>query len=94
MKQLIVRYPGNFSIIGAIILNDELNKTVLRPTQDSALTINDEFTVVEQNTTLTLPAEKLGLYLLPGDSVTITAQNVAGETTVGVRVAFNWTELS
>ena len=35
----------------------------------------------------------LGLYLLPGETATITAQNVAGDTNVTVRFLFDWVEL-
>jgi hypothetical protein len=38
-------------------------------------------------------ADNFGLFLLPNETATITAQNVAGTTNVGVRVAFNWIEL-
>lgn len=38
-------------------------------------------------------AEQLGLFLLPGEIATITAQNVVGNTNVNVRVSFNWIEL-
>ena len=34
-----------------------------------------------------------GLFLLPGETATITAQNVAGTQNVTVRVVFNWIEL-
>lgn len=40
-----------------------------------------------------LPADRLGLYLLPNETATITAQNVSGNTNVTVRTVFNWTEL-
>lgn len=35
----------------------------------------------------------LGLYLLPGETATVTAQNVAGDTNVTVRYVFDWVEL-
>jgi hypothetical protein len=38
-------------------------------------------------------AENYGLFLLPEETATITAQNVSGNTNVVVRIAFNWTEL-
>lgn len=38
-------------------------------------------------------AENFGLFLLPEETVTITAQNVAGSENVTVRLAFNWIEL-
>jgi hypothetical protein len=38
-------------------------------------------------------AGSYGLYLLPGETATITAQNVQGTTNVVCRVVFNWREL-
>lgn len=38
-------------------------------------------------------AQSFGLYLLPGESATITAQNVDGTSNVTVRAVFNWIEL-
>lgn len=38
-------------------------------------------------------AQDFGLFLLPGETATITAQNVAGSENVTVRVVFNWVEL-
>jgi len=38
-------------------------------------------------------AEDFGLFLLPSETATITAQNVAGSENVTVRVVFNWIEL-
>ena len=40
----------------------------------------------------TVTLSDIGLYLLEGETMTITAQNVAGSTNVNVRFAFNWLE--
>jgi len=37
-------------------------------------------------------SSNFGLYLLPGETATVTAQNVNGATNVVVRVIFNWVE--
>ena len=43
--------------------------------------------------TADLQAQNLGLFLLPTDTVAITAQNVSGDTNVTVRTVLNWEEL-
>jgi len=40
----------------------------------------------------TVTLSDIGLYLLPGETMTVTAQNVYGSTNVTLRLSFNWVE--